>query len=138
MDDVTILNKSGRVECRICGLQFVPDLEEDREIHKSEHRRLVWGGLPLQVRELLKEFGWAVAHNDGGIDRLKGKWKPEIGKRAVVFSWWTRAVSRGVPENDFERFMAAHFAFVDAMVSGEEVRIKEAAKHVKPWEGYAG
>lgn len=137
MDEVTILNKHGSAECRICGLNFVPDSEEDRERHEHEHRRLIWGGLPEEVREFLKAFGWAVAHNDGGIDRLKSKWSPEIGKRAVVLAWWARAVSYGIPENDFDRFMAAQFAFVDAMVSGDELHIKKAAEAIKPWEKYA-
>ena len=67
MDEVTILNKHGSAECRICGLNFVPDSEEDRERHEHEHRRLIWGGLPEEVREFLKAFGWAVAHNDGAL-----------------------------------------------------------------------
>jgi len=137
MDDVTILKKHGGVECRICGLNFVPESEVDRERHEYEHRRLIWGGLPVEVREFLKAFGWAVAHNDGGIDRLKGEWSPEVGKRAVVLSWWARAVSYGIPENDFDRFMEAHFAFVDAMVSGDESRIRKATESIEPWEKYA-
>ena len=139
MDDVTLIrNNRGRVECRICGLNFVPDSEEDRDIHEREHRKIICGGMPLKVREFLKAFGWAVAHNDGGIERQKDKWSQEAGKRAVVFAWWTRALSHGIPENDCERFMAAHFAFVDAMVSYDEEEINKAQKAIKPWEKYAG
>ncbi len=79
-----------------------------------------------------------MAHNDGGIERQKDLWDQETGKRAVIFAWWTRAISHGVPENDFEPFMAAHFAFVDAMVSHDEQQIEEARKAIKRWEKYAG
>jgi len=34
--------------------------------------------------------------------------------------------------------MAAHFAFVDAMVSHDEQQIEEARKAIKRWEKYAG
>jgi hypothetical protein len=110
MNNVTIIKKgSGTVECRICGLNFVSASDADREQHEDEHRRLICGGLPLKVREFLKSFGWAVAHNDGGIERQKDEWEQEIGKRAVEFGFWTRALSNGIPENDYDRFMAAHF-----------------------------
>ena|ERR1035437_1060489 len=139
MGDVTLIKKpGGTVECRVCGLNFVPDSEEDRERHEFEHRRIICGGVPLGVRGFLKAFGWAVAHNDGGIERQKDRWKPEVGKRAVVFAWWMRALSNGIPENDCDRFMAAQFAFVDAMVSGDQELLDKASKAIKPWEKYAG
>ncbi len=139
MDDVTLIDKGGGiVECRVCGLNFVPDSEEDREHHEHEHRLIVCGGVPLGVREFLKAFGWAVAHNDGGIERLKDRWEPEIGKRAVVFAYWMRALSNGIPENDCDRFMAAQFAFVDARVSGNEQQFLKASKAIEPWEKYGG
>ncbi len=138
MNPTIIVKDSGSVECRICSLNFVPDSEEDRKIHALEHQRLLCGGLPLRVREVLKSVGWAVVHNDGGFDRLKEQWTAEIGKRAVIFSWWTRAVSNGVPKDEFERFMEAHFAFVDAEVSGDETLIAARSEAIKPWERYAG
>src|SRR6185436_2394781 len=114
MNDVTIIRKgNGIVECRICGLNFLPELKEDQERHEDEHRRIVCGAIPYEVREFLKHFGWAVAQGDEpGFAGQKGIWSPEIGKRAVVFAWWTRALSNGIPENDCDRFMAAQFAFV--------------------------
>ena len=139
MDDVTLIKKAGGiVECRVCGLNFVPGSEDDREQHEDAHRRIICGGVPLRVREFLKTFGWAVAHNDGGLERQKDKWDSEVGKRAVVFAWWTRALSHGIPENDCNRFMAAHFAFVDAMVSGDQQQVDGASQAIKPWEKYAG
>jgi hypothetical protein len=139
MNDVTLIkNEAGRVECRVCGLIFVPDSEEDREQHEDMHRRIICGGVPLSVREFLKDFGWAVAHNDGGVERLKDKYEPEIGKRAVVFAYWIRGLSKGIPENDCDKFMAAHFAFVDAMVSGDKQELDKTSQGIKPWEKYAG
>jgi hypothetical protein len=139
MNEVTLIEgPGGTVECRVCGLRFVPDSEEDQDRHEHEHRRIICGGVPLDVREFLKGFGWAVAHNDGGIDRLKDRFEPEAGKRAVVFAWWMRALSNGIPENDCDRFMAAQFAFVDAMVSGDDEQLKAASESIKPWEKYGG
>jgi hypothetical protein len=142
MNNVTLIYKShGGVECRICGLNFIPDSAEDKERHEHEHRVLVCGALPIDVRELMKTFGWAIAFNDGGIERLKEKWNErdqEIGKRAVIFAWWTRALSYGIPENDFEDFMSAHFAFVDAKVAREGERLRQSSEAIKRWEKYAG
>jgi len=138
MSNVLILKNHGGAECRICGLNFSPESEDDQKRHDHDHRQIIRGGWPLHIREFLKAFGWAVAHNDGGIERQKDLWDQETGKRAVIFAWWTRAISHGVPENDFEPFMAAHFAFVDAMVSHDEQQIEEARKAIKRWEKYAG
>ena len=117
MSRTLILKNYGGAECLICGLNFVPDSPEDQERHAHEHRVLVCGALPIGVREFIKTFGWAVAFNDGGIERLKERLNEEdreTAKRTVVFAYWTRALSYGVPENDFEQFMEAYFAFVDA------------------------
>lgn len=46
------------MECRICGLNFLPNLAEDRERHEQEHRRILWGALPCNLREFLKRHGW--------------------------------------------------------------------------------
>ena len=97
--------------------------------------------LPIGVREFIKTFGWAVAFNDGGIERLKERLNEEdreTAKRTVVFAYWTRALSYGVPENDFEQFMEAYFAFVDAKVAGDETEMETAMAAIKRWEKYAG
>ena len=98
----------------------------------------VYGGVPYEIREFLKSFGWAVARGETDANVPPGKWTPEIGKRAVVFAWWTRAVSNGIPENDFEPYMAAQFAFVDATVSGDEIAIKSADHLLERWQKYGG
>ena len=67
-----------------------------------------------------------------------GAGRPEIGKRAIVFAWWARAVSNGIPENDFEPYMAAQFAFVDATVSGDEIAIENANQLLNRWQKYGG
>jgi hypothetical protein len=141
MDNTLIHKSHGGVECRICGLNFVPDSVDDQDRHAHEHRVLVCGALPLGVREFLKSYGWAVAFNDGGIERLKENMtleKQETAKRAVVFAYWTRALSYGVPENDFEQFMSAHFAFVDAKVARDEGLLEKALATIERWGKYAG
>lgn len=122
--------------CRICGLRYVPSLEEDRLTHAAIHKKLARGSQPRKVRDFAKAFGWAVAFNDGGLERMKGEHDPELGKLVVAFSWWSRALSNGAPEKDFDRYMDAHLAFADSLVSG----VGEAAARVaiQKWEQYAG
>ena len=84
------------------------------------------------------DIAWAVARGETDANVPPGKWTPEIGKRAVVFAWWTRAVSNDTPENDFEPYMAAQFAFVDATVSGDEIAIKNADHLLERWQKYGG
>ncbi len=122
--------------CRICGLLYVPTLKEDRKIHAAMHKRYARGSQPRKVREFSKSFGWAVAFNDGGLDRIKGDYDPELGKLVVAFSWWSRALENGVPESDFDHYMDAHLAFADSLVSG--VGRAEAGAAIKKWERFAG
>jgi hypothetical protein len=57
-----IVKKAGGiVQCGICGLMFVPELEEDRQRHEVDHRRIMCGAMPYDVRELLKRAGWEAA-----------------------------------------------------------------------------
>ncbi len=122
--------------CRICGLLYVPSLEEDRKTHAARHKKLARGSQPQMVRDFSKAFGWAVAFNDGGLDRLKTDYDPELGKLVVVYSWWSRALANGVPEKDFDLYMNAHLTFADSLVSS--VGEAEARTGIKKWEQYAG
>lgn len=126
----------GATTCRICGLLYVPSLEEDVKIHAAVHKKLARGSQPRMVREFAKTFGWAVAFNDGGLDREKNRHDPELGKLVVVYSWWSRALHNGIPEKDFDRYMEAHLAFADSLVSG--IGEIEARKAIKKWEQFAG
>src|SRR5881296_3696794 len=63
-----IIHPHGGAECRICGLRFVPGSQEDEQAHKAEHQSIIRGGLPIDVREFMKTFGWAMAHKDGGLE----------------------------------------------------------------------
>lgn len=135
-----IKDPSGGAECRICGLHFVPDSDDDRQQHKEEHQRLIRGGLPLDVREFMKTFGWAVAHKDGGLERARQRLAEEdsdTGKRAVLFSWWSRARANGIGDEHFESFMAANLAFIDANVAHDEQKYREASVAIKAFEKYA-
>jgi hypothetical protein len=142
MNDNTQIPYGGTdaLQCRICELVYVPDSPEDKERHEHEHRVLMCGGLPLNVREFLKDFGWGVAFNDGGFERHKEHWinETETAKRAVVFAYWGRALTNGIPENDFNSFMDAQFMFVDAMVARDTVKLERAQEAIKRWEKYAG
>jgi len=84
-DDGTIIGKdAGIVECRICGLNFLPALEEDRERHEREHLRILAGGLPYEIREFLKRVGWEILENE---DLRETPEHLETVKRAVAFAY---------------------------------------------------
>lgn len=70
------------------------------------------------------------------MQRLNDHFDPEAGKLAVAFSWWSRARTRGAPEKDFDRFMLAHLAYAEALVTGE--KFAEAGNAIKEWGKYAG
>lgn len=122
--------------CNICGMTYVEGDADDRKTHADEHKKLASGVLPYKVREFMKAYGFAVAHNDGGVDRLKEQYDPELGKLVVAFSWWTRALSLGVPKKDFDAYMKAHLQFADSLVTG--VGESEARIAIQKWGRYAG
>lgn len=122
--------------CNICGLTYAEDDADDRKVHAERHKELAKGVLPYKVREFMKAFGFAVAHNDGGLQRLQDNYDPELGKLVVVFSWWSRALSQGVPKKDFDAYMKAHLQFAESLVS--KVGEQEARVAIKKWERFAG
>jgi len=86
---------SGIVECRICGFKFVPgeDDEEAQELHQLERWKIICGGLPYDIREFLKKTAWQAAECEDGVQGDSARREQEIAKRAVAFSYWTRALS---------------------------------------------
>ena len=126
---------SDMTTCRICGLTYVPSEPDDQKIHAEEHKNLASGVQPRKVRDFYKAFGWAIAHNDGGLERLKNE-DPELGKLLVVYSWWNRALQNGIPTKDFDAYMHAHLAYADALVSCQGQ--VEALAAIRKWERYAG
>ena len=120
-DDITILPyHAGSVECRICGLKFLPELEEDQELHRHEHIRFLRGGLPYELREFIKRAAWEAAECEDGVQGDEGRRQQEIAKRVVAYSYWTRDVSYGIPESEFEPFMDETFAFIDERIAEYE------------------
>ncbi|MCA8050737.1 hypothetical protein LGM95_29645 [Burkholderia arboris] len=126
------------VTCRICRMTFVTSETDDVRAHKSEHKALAKGALPKVVREMLKGFGWAIAHSDGGLERLKDHYSAEDGTLAVAYAWWSRALLRGVSTAEFDEYMAAHIHYADALANRGVISIEDAGRAIKRWEGYAG
>ena len=126
------------VECRICGQVFIPELEEDGEGHEGEHRRIICGAMPYDLRELLKARGWELIEEARQGKSEDSARQMELGKRAVVFGWWLRALWNGIPENDCEEYMAAHFAQMDARFSGNEEEKQRASRAIRRWQKYGG
>jgi hypothetical protein len=136
-NDVSIIARN-TAECRICGLHFVPSDPTDKTEHRKTHADLAQGGLPQKIRNFSKAFGWAVAHDDGGLERLRDRYDSEIGKLVVAYSYWSRARSNGAPERDFDAYMNAHLKFIDALVSDDTEEINVSEKAIQPWEQFAG
>jgi len=139
LNDITIRqyeHDAGIVECRICGLKFLPNLEEDRQLHEQEHWRIICGGLPYEIREFIKRAAWDVLRHRQATDNDYARTQREIAKRAVVFAWWAKAVSNGIPENQFEAYMAGHLAFMDATISGDREQIEDANDLIACWQKY--
>ena len=75
------------------------------------------------------------------MERAKEKLPSEdtdTGKRAVIYSWWSRARANGIDVELFDKFMEANLAFVDARVSHDEKAIENTSLAIKPFERYAG
>jgi hypothetical protein len=133
-DDVTITRKGdGIVECRICGLNFMPELQEDRERHEREHLNVLAGGLPYDVREFIKKAAWKILDNE---DLRESAESLERAKRALAFAYWSRAISNSIPENELQPYMAAYFAWLDARGAHDEEAIERTAEALKRWNKY--
>ncbi|WKA64173.1 hypothetical protein [Pectobacterium aroidearum] len=76
------------------------------------------------VREFSKSFGWAIAYNNGGIERIENDFDPDLGKLVGVCSWWSRVLENGVSQQNFDAYMSAHLTFADSLVSGNGVAEK--------------
>ena len=135
--DSTLLQKGdGIVECRICGLTFFPHLQEDRERHEHEHRRILCGGWPYDIREFIKRAGYEALRHKPEIEDGSPNRQHEIAKRAIIFARWARSVSNGIPENDLNAYMAAHFAAMDARESGDWYQLEKANQAMARWLKY--
>ena len=60
-------------------------------------------------------------------------WEESSGIRVV-----DEGAVHGIPENDCDQYMAAQFAYVDALVSGDEEAIEKANEATKRWRKYGG
>jgi hypothetical protein len=53
------------------------------------------GGMPYELRELLKAIGWGIVEGKGSMRMVDRFGSVEIGKRAVVYGYWFRALMNG-------------------------------------------
>jgi hypothetical protein len=133
-EDNTIINKGGGiVECRICGLNYLPELEEDRERHEREHLNVLAGGIPYEVREFMKQAAWEVLDNE---DLRETSQRLERAKRTLAFAYWSRAISNSIPENELKPYMADTFAWLDAIGAGDQEEVDRKAEALKKWNRY--
>ena len=133
-EDITIIRMGGGiVECRICGLKFLPELEEDQERHEREHLKVLAGGIPYEVREFIKKAAWIILDND---DLRETPEALERAKRALAFAYWSREISNSIPENELKPYMAAYLAWLDARGAQDEAEIKKTAEGLRKWNKY--
>lgn len=120
-------------ECLVCGMKYLPNLPEDIAAHAQSHQMILRGALPLTVRELLKEQGWATARNASA----GGAFTSNEGKRAIAFAWWARAREAGLPDANFEDYILTHLALVDAILTGDKSKQEEINAIAKTrWNKY--
>ena len=121
---------AGIVECRICGLKFLPDLEEDANCINRNTGRSFAAGSPTTFASSSNALPGTLSAINRYL-RTSGK-----SPSAPSFAWWARAMSNGIPENHFERFVAAQLTYIDASVSGDEEQMDEAGQAIKRWYQY--
>ncbi|KGH16362.1 type II toxin-antitoxin system HicB family antitoxin [Comamonas thiooxydans] len=105
--------------CRITGGMYCPELPEDRAHIKEARERFAGGALPYRLREYIKQEGWNAAYGANAGTATPREMDPELGKQAVAFSWWSRAVENGATKEEFVPYMSDIFAYLDAEVSGD-------------------
>src|SRR5580765_37559 len=133
-NNITKIQKGDRIaQCRICGLLFLPELEEDRQHHELEHRKILSGALPYDIREFIKRAAWDILNEKCPADDESTRRHREIAKRAIVFAWWARATANGLPAHEFETYMTDHLADLDARDSGDRPQAEEL---VNRWRQY--
>ncbi len=126
----------GSVECRLCGMKFLPELAEEQEAHQLAHRKILSGGLPSDICEFIKRAAretLKICHNSEDHEAQRHQ---EIAKRAIAFARWARAISHGIPECHLEHFMAAQLAYADARASGDEDALAKAQAAMARWQKY--
>ena len=72
------------MECRICGLNFLPELKEDAETHERERLKILAGALQYEIREFIKRVGWRFLENEDLRETPK---ELEAAKRAIAFAY---------------------------------------------------
>ena len=93
-------------------------------------------GLPYDIREFIKRAAHDVLRHKVDAEDNGPSRQQEIAKRTVAFEYWARAISNGIPENEFEPSKAAILAFVDATIAGDEEQREEASDALARWRQY--
>lgn len=139
-----IIPSPGGVKCRVCQFTYVPDEPGNVEQHRERHERMKRGAIPIEVRELMADVGWAIACDDGRVDhngafprvRLASGRERETGKLMLACRYWSRAVANGIVPDEFDEFMTAFLLWIDAKADNDESRIAETSLAIKRWERF--
>ncbi len=80
------------------------------------------GAYPHLIREMMKEHACRI------IDSDASEQEKEKAKLLICYSWWARALERGVLKSQFQQFMLDHLAYLDAQ--------PDANKVMEKWQEY--
>lgn len=108
------------IECRVCEMQYLPNIAEDVQSHTERHALILKGALPSSVCELMKEHGWTQARD--GDHR---------GELAIAYAWWAKAREAGLPDADFDDYMMRQLEYIDATLSGDHEKANEVYTAIK-------
>ena len=131
---------SGLLQCRICGLRFLGGRADEDATHYALHEQIRNGAVPYDVREFMKNAASALLFREERFDAADSSTvddsSSETAKRVIAFAWWARARQHGIPEDDFDDYMAAHLNLIDALASDDQIAIEFAEIDVARWDQF--
>jgi hypothetical protein len=92
---------------RILGIKYI-DNQEDQDHIQRQMKLAAGGAFPYEIREMMKRYAWGILRSASINDEEK-----ENAKLLICYSWWSRALARGIPKKHFEKFMLDHLAYLD-------------------------
>ncbi|MBB4861692.1 hypothetical protein HNP46_000503 [Pseudomonas nitritireducens] len=125
--------------CPICLRNY--DHRDSTELfdHRQYHRLLACGGVPIEIAEFQTQYRDFKTKGIAGILALRERVNPDIVRLAAAYAWWDIALSAGIDQEEFTRFMTAHLELARALTGeGDEKsardRVREWARFVPPVE----
>jgi hypothetical protein len=110
---------------RITGALYTNTPEDLLHI-KKVMRLAASGSIPFEVREVMKQHGWHLLATSSDANQI------ETAKLLITYSWWARALEKGISKKEFEKFMNDQLAYIDAKLAND----KDAGRLNEKWDKY--